>query len=60
VRPLAQTALVYKDDGAPLALGFLLSRGHSLFFQAAMASSLRSRARPVGRWGLNPNRKIRF
>lgn len=53
---VAQAALVDEDDGAAFAQGFFLSLGHSWVFRAAMASSLRSRARPTGRCGLKPIR----
>src|SRR5258708_5421185 len=52
--PLAQPALVDKDDGAPLAERFFLSRGQRTRFQYRMASSSRSSARPVGRWHAFP------
>ena len=55
VWPLAQPALVDKDDGPPLLLGFFLIAGQVLRFHSPMASSLRSSARPVGRWGLQPS-----
>src|ERR1019366_1217051 len=56
VGPLAQPALVYKDNGAPLPQGFFLRLGHSWLFQASMAASSRSRARLTGRCGLKPIR----
>ncbi len=51
---LAQTALVDEEERAPFSFGFFLMRGHSTRFQRAISSSLRSRARPVGRWQLQP------
>ena len=53
--PLAQSALVDKDDGAPLAESFFLIRGHPTLFQYRMACSSRSSARPLGRWQLQPS-----
>jgi hypothetical protein len=49
MRPFAQSALVDKDDRAPLAAGFFLIRGHSTFFQFRIAASSRSSAHPIGR-----------
>lgn len=54
MRLLAQTALVDEEEGTPFFFGFFLMRGHSTRFQRAISSSLRSRARPVGRWQLQP------
>jgi hypothetical protein len=51
---LAQAAFVDEDQGATFRFGFFLMRGHSTRFQRAISSSLRSRARPVGRWQLQP------
>lgn len=60
MRALAQSALVDEDDSAPLRAGFFLIRGHSTFFQRAIACSSRSTARPVGRWQLQLSlRKMR-
>ena len=53
--PLAQSALVDEDDGAPLAERFFLSCGQRTCFQCRMACSSRSSARPVGRWQLQPS-----
>ena len=55
VRPLAQSAFVEKDDRSPLFLGFFLMSGQVTFFQWRMACSLRSSARPTGRWQLQPS-----
>jgi hypothetical protein len=52
---LAQPAFVDEDDGAPFFLGFFLIAGQVLRFHSPMASSLRSSARPTGRWGLQPS-----
>jgi hypothetical protein len=54
VRLLAQAAFVDEEERAPFGFGFFLMRGHSTRFQRAISSSLRSRARPVGRWQLQP------
>src|SRR5215470_15830427 len=48
----AQSALVDKDDGTPLAERFFLSCGQRYFFQRPIACSSRSSARPAGRWQL--------
>ena len=55
MRPLAQSAFVEEDDRAPFPTRFFLMVGHVFFFQVRIASSLRSRARPVGRCGLHPS-----
>src|SRR5689334_20571815 len=55
VGPLAQSALVDEDDGAPLAERFFLIRGQRYFFQFRIAASSRSRARPTGRWQVQPS-----
>ena len=52
MRPLAQPAFVDEDEDAPFAERFFLRAGHTFFFQCWICSSLRSRARPVGRCGL--------
>ena len=52
MRLLTQSAFVDKDDRAALFLGFFLMAGQLLRFQLRMASSLRSRALPTGRCGL--------
>jgi hypothetical protein len=38
----------------PLCVGRFFTRGHSVFTQLAIASSLRSTARRAGRWRLHP------
>ena len=53
MRPLAEAALVYEDDDSALLLGFFLSSGQIFSFQSRIAASLRSRARPIGRWQLH-------
>ena len=55
VRPLTQSAFVEEDDRSPLFLGFFLMSGQVTFCQWRMAPSLRSSARPVGRWQLQPS-----
>ena len=52
MRLLTQSAFVDKDDRAALFLGLFLMAGQLLRFQLRMASSLRSRALPTGRCGL--------
>jgi hypothetical protein len=49
VRPLAYSAFVDEDDRAPFAARFFLMAGHFTRRQWRISSSLRSRARPVGR-----------
>jgi len=59
VRSLAYPAFVDEDDRTTLFFGFFLMAGHWTFFHSRIAASLRSRARPSGRWQLQPNpRKI--
>jgi hypothetical protein len=48
MRPLAQAAFVYEDDGAAFFLGFFLVSGQRLRFHSSIKPSLRSRARPTG------------
>jgi hypothetical protein len=50
----AQSAFVDEDDRSSLAEGVFFTSGQRTFFQWAMAFSSRSRARPVGRWQLQP------
>ena len=52
VRSLAQSAFVDEDDRAAFFLGFFLTAGQVFRFHATMASSLRSKARPAGRCGV--------
>ena len=56
MRPLAYARLVDEDDRAPLFLGFFLAAGKVRRRHWRMLSSLRSRARPTGRCGLQPSR----
>ena len=49
-----KAAFVNEDQRAAFRFGFFLMRGHSTCFQRVISSSLRSRARPVGRWQLQP------
>jgi hypothetical protein len=60
MRSLAEAAFVYEDDDPALFLGFFLRAGQMFSFQSRMAASFRSRARPTGRWQLQPSfwRKI--
>src|ERR1700693_3313064 len=53
--PLAQPAFIDEDDGAPLVARFFLSCGQRTRFQFPMACLLRSNARPLGRWQLQPS-----
>ncbi len=55
MRLLAQSAFVEEDDRAARGTRFFLMPGQVLLFHVRMASSLRSRARPVGRCGLHPS-----
>src|SRR5437868_7377122 len=55
MRPLAQSAFVDEDDRAPFSARFFLIADHFFLFQVRISSSLRSRARPVGRCGLQPS-----
>ncbi len=57
---LAQSAFVDEDDRAALFLGFFLMAGQVCFFQARIASSLRSRALPTGRCGLQWSARSSF
>ena len=54
VRALAQSTFVDENDDAPFPAGFFLMAGHTFFFQCWISAWLRSRARPVGRCGLQP------
>jgi hypothetical protein len=55
VRPLAQSAFVDEDDGLALPSGVFFNSGQRRFFQRRMACSSRSKARPTGRWQLQPS-----
>jgi hypothetical protein len=48
-------ALVYKDGDSAFFLGFLSKRGEAFCFQSRMAAEFRSRAKPTGRWQLQPS-----
>ncbi len=54
MRSLAQTAFVDEDQDAPFPERFFFRAGNPFFFQCWTCSSLRSRARPIGRCGLQP------
>jgi hypothetical protein len=57
---LAQPRFLNEDDRAALFLGVFFSSGQRACFHRRTAFSLRSRARPTGRWQLHPNpRRIR-
>ena len=53
--PLTQPAFVDEDDGLVLACGVFFNAGKRRFFQRRIASSFRSKARPTGRWQLQPS-----
>lgn len=54
--PLGQSALVDEDDRLPLGRSVFFTAGQRTRFQRRIAASSRSRARPVGRWQLQPSR----
>jgi len=54
MRSLTQSAFVDEDEDTLLPARFFFSSGHTFFFQLRICSSLRSRARPCGRCGLQP------
>jgi len=54
MRSLTQSAFVDEDEDTPLPARFFFSSGHTFFFQLRICCSLRSRARPCGRCGLQP------
>ena len=56
MRPLGQSALVDEDDRLPLRGGLFFNAGQRTRFQWRIPASSRSRARPVGRWQLQPSR----
>ena len=60
VGPGAESAFVDQNDLSVLFLGFFLRAGQVTFFHSAMAASLRSSARPTGRWQLQPSRRSNF
>jgi hypothetical protein len=51
----ALDADIYKDDDPAFFLGFFLRAGQTFCFQSRMAASFPSRARPTGRWQLQPS-----
>src|SRR5450759_2081838 len=53
--PLAQSRLVDEDDDSALFRGVLFRTGQRVCFQRSMAASLRSKARPEGRWQEKPS-----
>src|SRR6185312_14741830 len=53
--PLAQSRLVDEDDDSALSCGVFFRAGQRSRFQRAMAGSLRSSARELGRWEENPS-----
>lgn len=55
VRPLGQSALVDEDDRLPVGRSVFFNAGQRTRFQQRIAASFRSRARPVGRWQLQPS-----
>ena len=57
---LAYSALVDENDRTALLAGFFLMAGHRFLRQFRISSSLRSRARPVGRCGLQPSHTSNF
>ncbi len=60
VRPFRQSAFVDEDDGPAFVPGFFLISGQRFCFHTRMAASSRAKARPVGRWQLQPScRRIR-
>ena len=55
MRLLTQSAFVDEDQRAAFVVGFFLRPGQVLRCQLRIAASLRSRARPTGRCGLQPS-----
>jgi len=51
---LAYSAFVDEDDRTPFLEGFFLMAGQRMRRQRRISSSFRSRARPTGRWQLQP------
>src|SRR5262249_5598568 len=49
-----KASFIYPDERAALAFGFFLSAGHFSLRQRSMAASLRSLARSIGFWALQP------
>src|SRR6516225_7139877 len=60
VRSLAQSTFVGEDDSSPFFLGFFLISTQRFSFHSRILAWSRSRARPTGRWQLQPScRKMR-
>lgn len=55
MRLQAQSAFVDEDDRLAFASGVFFRAGQWVFFHQRIASSLRSSARPVGRWQVQPS-----
>src|ERR1700739_82065 len=55
MRTFAQSTFVGEDDGSPFFLGFFLISTQRFFFHLRILASSRSRARPTGRWQLQPS-----
>src|ERR1700719_3412231 len=53
--PLAEPALVDENYDPALLLGLFFNSGQRSFFHRSIAFSSRSRARPAGRWQLQPS-----
>src|ERR1700676_193887 len=58
--PFAEPALVDENYDPALLFGLFFNSGQRAFFQRWMAFSSRSRARPAGRWQLQPSRRRIF
>src|SRR6202790_693399 len=56
--PFAEPALVDENYDPVLIFGLFFNSGQRSFCQRSMAFSSRSRARPVGLWLLQPNRRM--
>src|SRR6185437_415021 len=60
MRTLAQSTFVDENDGAALVFGLFFNAGQRSRFHCLIFFSSRSKARPVGRWQLQPSwRRIR-
>src|SRR5215469_4540158 len=55
VRALTQSTFVDEDDSPIFVFGFFFNSGQRSRFQRLIFSSSRSKARPVGRWQLQPS-----
>ncbi len=60
MRPGAESTFIDQNDGSAFFLGFFLRAGQVTFFHSAIAASLRSSARPTGRWQLQPSCRSTF